>query len=79
MPRRNYQTAKKGQVYAIEWPEWHVECAHPKCHASSFVAGLGEAFTVAEADKEALTEPEMKHWKKINGLWYCPIHAEQKR
>ena len=75
--RRNYHTAKPGQVYASEWPEWHVDCASEGCREHTLVAGLGEAYTIAEAEKSARTNRECAGWHKIKGLWYCPCHARK--
>lgn len=43
MSRRTIQQCEKGELYAIEWPEWHVDCAHEDCEESVCVSGLGEA------------------------------------
>jgi hypothetical protein len=72
MPRRSYHRASRGQVYASEWPEWHVDCAHPGCEAHALVAGLGEVTTIREAERRA---DELGDWRKRRGLWYCPDHA----
>ncbi len=72
MPRRNYSTAKRGQVYASEWPEWHVDCAAEDCEEHALVAELGEAFTIAQAEAH---KAELHGWEKRKGLWYCPRHA----
>lgn len=66
MPRRNFQTAKKGQVYAVEWPEWHVDCAEPNC----------EAHALAEAEETSKKSRDCEGWVKRKGLWYCPQHAK---
>lgn len=76
MGRRTYRTAKSGQVYASEWPEWHVDCAEPGCKAHVTIAALGEAFTIKEAEKEAKGNKDCEGWKKIRGLWYCPAHTD---
>jgi hypothetical protein len=76
MPRRNYQQARKGQVYAVEWPEWHVECAEEGCDSHALVAGVGECMTAAQAESEAIRGfGDIKGWERRDGLWYCPQHA----
>lgn len=75
MPRRSYKTARRGQCYAAEWPEWHVDCAAADCDAHALLAGCGEAFTIAEAEREARKDVDMVGWRKRSGLWYCPKHA----
>jgi hypothetical protein len=81
MPRRNYRTAKAGQLYAAEWPEWHVNCARGGCEAHALVAGIGEAYTAVEAEKLARSNDagELNGWKRIKGLWYCPDHVKEDR
>lgn len=75
MPRRNYNQARPGQVYASEWPEWHVDCAEPGCEESVVVAGCGEAYTARAAEQQAAGNAECDGWRKRGGLWYCPRHA----
>lgn len=77
MPRRSYNKAIKGQVFASEWPQWHIECAVDECEEMLLVAAQGEAFTTKEAEKklkEHDTEDESKDWTLYKGLWYCPNH-----
>ena len=40
-----------GLAYCVEWPEWHVDCAHNGCDESLPVAPLGECWTAPEAEK----------------------------
>lgn len=73
--RRTYLRARRGQVYCIEWPEWHVECA--KCGHSCHISACGEIETVAEADKRMHTgkvedSTTSGLWMCKNGLWHCP-------
>ena len=76
MPRRSCRQALPGQLYAIEWPEWHVDCAAQGCNESTTIAGLGEAMDLKEAEKMATTANRyLKGWTKIKGLWHCPKHA----
>ena len=73
MPRRSFQDARKGQAYAIEWPEWHAECADQNCDETTMLAVLGEAFTIAEA--EARAKNVAPDWTRFRGVWYCPKHT----
>jgi hypothetical protein len=57
---------------SVEWPEWHVDCAQEGCEESILVAGLGEAYTVREAEKAARIASDLHGWKRAGGLWYCP-------
>ncbi len=76
MARRNFANAVQGQVYCIEWPEWHVECAHPHCGETVVVSPTGECDTLREAEKAANhnRSGQLDGWKKERGLWYCPKH-----
>ena len=80
MPRRSFHQARQGQVYAIDWPEWHVQCAD--CEEHCHISSIGECSTAREAER-LLRENDVEdssasgHWKKKNGLWYCPIHAKE--
>lgn len=82
MARRGYHNTPKGKLYASEWPEWHVECGHPGCEESALVAGLGEAMTLKDAEKEARERAskefyELNGWSKSKGFWYCPKHSKK--
>lgn len=82
MARKNSADTPKGKLYAIEWPEWHVECAHVDCDVSELAVGMGEAFTAKEARKVCKSNDcELPDgWKERDGFWYCPKHnnkAEQ--
>jgi hypothetical protein len=75
MPRRSFSQAGKGQVYCVEWPEWHVECA--ECESVALIASIGECNTAREAEKllaHNRIQDGSTGWKKRNGLWYCPDH-----
>lgn len=76
MPRRTFRTALKGQVYAVEWPEWHADCAHPDCEEHTVIALLGEAHNIADAEGCATQTAPM--WSKFGGFWYCPKHKTAK-
>ena len=79
MARRSYQQAADGQVYAVEWPEWHVTCAAADCEVTCHVSACGECMTAREADAR-LKRGDVEdcavqgRWHKSHGLWYCPIH-----
>jgi hypothetical protein len=78
MPRRTYHNTRKGQLFASEWPEWHVDCAAEGCGEHLLVAALGEAMTAREAEKclkSRDTPDESKGWTRRGGLWYCPDHS----
>lgn len=77
MPRRDYQHAQPGQLYASEWPEWHVDCATSGCDEHECPAGLGEAMTLREAERMA--HKNLDGWVRRGGLWYCPKHAAEAR
>ena len=77
MMRRNFIHAKPGQVFATEWPEWHVDCAFVGCWERVQIAELGQAMTIKEAEKEMKKMPDCQGWRKINKFWYCPKHAEE--
>lgn len=72
--RRQHKDVIPGQVYCVDWPEWHVECATPGCDECDLLAPSGEAFTVKDAERQYKknTENMVKKWRKKNGLWYCP-------
>jgi rubredoxin len=78
MPRRDIRRAKDGQVFCVEWPEWHVHC--PVCGRTALVASIGGCSSVREAEailKVGQQEDEGGQWKKINKLWYCPKCKDQ--
>lgn len=75
MARRTFRTAKQGQCYCVEWPEWHVDCAGEGCDQSFLIAELGEATTSQEAElrmRRAVEEGKASGWGRKSGLWYCP-------
>lgn len=77
MPRRTHRQAKRGQLFASEWPEWHVNCAVEDCNETLLVSALGECMTLKEAEKairSKQTEDDSKGWRYSKGLWYCPQH-----
>ena len=75
MPRRSWRHSEAGQLYCVEWPEWHVECA--KCEVRELICPCGECDTLKVAEKEAKRrskEPldDFYGWKCIDSSWYCP-------
>jgi len=72
MPRRHFGKAREGQPYAIEWPEWMVECGDLSCNQEVLLGKLGQAHTIKEAEK--LARDNAPGWKKRKGFWYCPNH-----
>lgn len=75
MARRSYSKAVPGQLYAVEWPEWHIEC--PLCDARAFIVPMGEASTLKQAESVMASNggEEGQGWVKRNGLWQCPKHT----
>jgi len=78
MARRDYAHASKGQLYCIEWPEWHIECAAEGCDESTLVAETGRCSSLREAEKHVSSGKSQIEdgWAKRGGLWYCPQHAK---
>lgn len=79
MPRRTYDKTPKGQLYAVEWPEWFAECGHPACDLTLQIAELGTCMTMAEAQKEGkklLDTGRASGWLCRKGQWLCPLHKE---
>ena len=83
MTRRSYSQADKGQVYCVECPEWHVECAAADCTIAALVANSGDANTAREAERLMVSGNiedsgiEGK-WTRRGGLWFCPDHNQEK-
>lgn len=78
MSRRDYAKTPRGKLYSVEWPEWHVECAHEGCGEMTQVTTMGEATTLREAEKIARNTDKSQMddgWKNRGGLWYCPVHG----
>jgi hypothetical protein len=77
MARRSFEKAIPGQIYAIEWPEWHVDCGKPGCDTSTLVVGLGEALTLKEAEKaiKNASNSWLEGWRRVGDLWFCPAHS----
>lgn len=71
MPRR--QTAPKGKLYCIEWPEWHAECADPLCHEQTLIVPTGEAMSLKMATVQA-TSNNVVGWDCVRQEWRCPAH-----
>lgn len=85
MARRSYQQTPRGQPYAVEWPEWRLDCASERegewCTAQLLIAAAGECLTLRAAQtrlNKRHTENAMDGWTQRNGKWYCPEHAEEK-
>lgn len=74
MARRSRKNAERGQLYAAEWPEWHVDCAHEGCQEHQLAVDLGEAYTLREAT--ALWREDTNGWTCRAGRWFCPAHSE---
>jgi hypothetical protein len=77
MPRRTYHRSRPGELYASEWPEWHVDCAAEGCTANMVAAGLGECMTLREARKSLVSAAPLEGWTIRRGLAYCPLHAAE--
>jgi hypothetical protein len=77
MPRRPFIKTPKGQLYAVEWPEWFAECTHPDCDQTLQIAELGTCMTLTEAKqagKKLLDTNQANGWVCKKGQWYCPCH-----
>lgn len=76
MARRTMFNTPPGKLYAMEWPEWWVEC--PDCGKNVLVHAMGLYATAKAAHKAALEglweEPPM--WQYQHGLWHCPDCAQ---
>lgn len=78
MPRRSWNRAARGQVFAVEWPEWFVECA--VCWERAFLVPTGEARTAREAEaklRRSETQDDTRGWRKVQGLWRCGQHEQE--
>lgn len=75
--RRTYYKAAKGQIYATEWIEWHLDCADPLCEEHTLAAELGSYSHLSKAEKETREQLNRRGWVKRKGLWYCPNHAKE--
>ena len=78
--RKGWSQVRKGQPYAVEWPEYHVECGHPDCRDTGFMTATGEAFTRRDAEnlvRERGKFADGEGWLKWHGLWYCPKHGKE--
>jgi hypothetical protein len=77
MSRINKASAKPGQPFCIEWPEWHISCAEPDCDETALISTIGMLNTRSEAItalNQKKTE-EADEWQKRGDVWYCPNHA----
>ena len=78
MPRRTYASTLRGKPYAVEWPEWFVECAERDCNSHLHISPVGECLTSKEAAQRLRTgkvEDDSTGWKNRKGLWYCSQHC----
>ena len=78
MPRRSQRAVTKGVAYAVEWLEWHVDCAEAHCQEHALLAHIGMASTWQQAErlmKKDSNQDEKPGWKKIYGKWYCADHV----
>ena len=77
MPRRTWQRCANGKPYAVEWPEWHLDCGEENCNEHLLIAPSGEVLNARDAErrmKMKKTEDLSDGWHKVNGLWYCQSH-----
>ena len=77
MARQQCNRTLKGKPFAVEWPEYFVECADENCSAEQIIAALGECFSRKDANKKIKmrdTASDFTGWKQKKQLWYCPKH-----
>jgi len=75
MPRRQRKDVEPGQLYAVEWPEWHVQCRQKGCDETYLTAETGVAMTLREAERVMRDRASKDGWDYRKGFWYCPAHA----
>ena len=79
MARRNITRTQRGHPFAVEWPEYHVDCHTPGCPERAMLTATGMAMNWRTAEQYV-----RKHWfadggegwKKRRGYWYCPQHIQ---
>jgi hypothetical protein len=71
MPRR--QTAPKGKLRCVEWPEWHADCAEPGCDEETLIVPTGEAMSLKAAEAQA-TIKNVEGWDCVRREWRCSAH-----
>jgi len=67
MTRRAWSKARPGQLFAIEWPEWHFDC--PGCGKQVHLVDAGMAYTLPQAE---VLGQQSREGIRIKGKWYCP-------
>lgn len=81
MARRDHSRAEKGQIFAVEWPEWHVDCTVPACRELAMLCATGEAMDIREAERKALRNAaaagDAEGWRRKKGCGICPSHASE--
>lgn len=77
--RSGWGQVKKGVPYAVEWPEYHVECAEADCSERAMLTPTGHAYSRQAAEnsvRERGFEDGGEGWLKKYGRWWCPAHLE---
>jgi hypothetical protein len=75
--RKDITKVEKGVPYVVEWPEYHVACAHEECNETALLTHTGEAATRKEAEqlvKERGFADGGEGWQKYQGKYWCSQH-----
>lgn len=80
--RHDMSHVERGMPYAVEWPEYHVDCGYDGCDEHALLTHTGEVATRKAAER-AVSERGFAEggegWKKKQGRWYCSVHGPQRR
>ena len=77
MARRTIIRTQRGHPFAVEWPEYHVDCHHEGCQKRAMLTATGEAMNWRVAEKHVREHGFAdggEGWLKRWGCWYCPQH-----
>ena len=77
MARRDITRTQRGHPFAVEWPEYHVDCRALECPERALMTATGVAMNWRKAEqyvREHGFEEGGEGWLKRGGFWYCPQH-----
>ena len=82
MARRDITRTQRGRPFAVEWPEYHVDCHEPECPERACLTATGMAMNWRAAERYVRDhgfEDGGEGWQKRWGFWYCPQHIPSLR
>lgn len=78
--RKGWGRVKQGIPYAVEWPEYHVDCAAEDCKERARLTTMGDAWSRQDAENQVRErggfEDGGEGWLKKYGRWWCPTHLQ---